>query len=104
MLTHHTTASKHDAKPSNSARCPDDPRQPNEQNYSKNILDARQVDADDGTHSRATCCWLSVRVRGGARDRVAVIRQGPQQGGQSWAVIQFFLKHTKKNISFKIVE
>jgi len=80
MNTHNTTATEHDAEALNSAGCTDYPCQTDKEDHTKDVLDTRQVNTYESTHScsasrsRGRFIWV-----GRGRDGVAVVRQTVEQ-------------------------
>lgn len=85
-----------------SARGADDPGETDEEDHTEDVLDARQVDADEGAHARWRRRLGRVRVgRGRRRDRVGVVCQGAEESRRSRPVLQFFLQAEGINLSIE---
>jgi len=95
--TYHAATGEHDSKPVDDARRADNPRQPNEQNYSEDVLHARQVNADQRAHSGRSL-FGSGRLGVGLRqiwDGVRVVGDRVEESGHSRPVIHFILQSVR---------
>lgn len=77
-MHYHTATTEDDKEPSDSSGCTHDPRESNEENDAEDVLDARQVHADEGTHAGTSRSRFSIRVRR-RRDCIAVVGQGIEE-------------------------
>lgn len=98
--TYHAATGEHDSEPVDDARRADHPRQPNEQNYTKDVLYARQVDADQRAHPGRSLFGsgrLGVGLRQ-IRDGVRVVGDRVEESGHPRPVIHFILQSVRHTI------
>lgn len=94
--TYRATASEHDEEPGDRARGPDDPRETDEEDHAEDVLDAGQVDADEGAHAGRGRRLRGVGVgRRRRRYRVGVVRQRTQKRGHPGPVFDLLLEIKK---------